>query len=103
MTMDPGAAGRHRARAAAGGVRGLDHHRSHLARRRDEADSPAGRYLLERQVSRGEFNSYGSRRGNHEVMMRGTFANIRIRNKMLENVEGSFTRYAPNGRDQGDL
>ena len=58
-------------------------------------DSPAGRYLLERQVSRGEFNSYGSRRGNHEVMMRGTFANIRIRNRMLDNVEGGFSRYAP--------
>jgi aconitate hydratase len=58
-------------------------------------DSPAGRYLLEHQVSRGEFNSYGSRRGNHEVMMRGTFANIRIRNRMLDNVEGGFTRYAP--------
>ena len=60
-------------------------------------DSPAGRYLLERQVSRGEFNSYGSRRGNHEVMMRGTFANIRIRNRMLDNVEGGFTKYAPTG------
>jgi aconitate hydratase len=58
-------------------------------------DSPAGRYLLEHGVSRGEFNSYGSRRGNHEVMMRGTFANIRIRNRMLDNVEGGFTRYAP--------
>ena len=60
-------------------------------------DSPAGRYLLEHQVSRGEFNSYGSRRGNHEVMMRGTFANIRIRNRMLDDVEGGFTRYAPTG------
>jgi aconitate hydratase len=60
-------------------------------------DSPAGRYLLDHQVSRGQFNSYGSRRGNHEVMMRGTFANIRIRNRMLENVEGGFTRYAPTG------
>ncbi|WP_155264520.1 aconitate hydratase AcnA [Sphingomonas segetis] len=60
-------------------------------------DSPAGRYLLERGVSRGQFNSYGSRRGNHEVMMRGTFANIRIRNRMLDNVEGGFTRYAPTG------
>lgn len=58
-------------------------------------DSPAGRYLLERDVPRGEFNSYGARRGNHEVMMRGTFANIRIRNRMLDNVEGGFTRYAP--------
>ena len=60
-------------------------------------ESPAGHYLLEHGVSRGEFNSYGSRRGNHEVMMRGTFANIRIRNRMLDNVEGGFTRYAPTG------
>jgi aconitate hydratase len=60
-------------------------------------DSPAGRYLLENGVSRAEFNSYGSRRGNHEVMMRGTFANIRIRNRMLNNVEGGFTRYVPTG------
>ncbi len=60
-------------------------------------DSPAGHYLLNRNVSRGQFNSYGSRRGNHEVMMRGTFANIRIRNKMLDDVEGGYTRYAPTG------
>jgi aconitate hydratase len=60
-------------------------------------DSPAGRYLLEKNVSRGQFNSYGSRRGNHEVMMRGTFANIRIRNRMLDEVEGGYTRYAPTG------
>jgi aconitate hydratase len=60
-------------------------------------DSPAGRYLLEHGVSRAEFNSYGARRGNHEVMMRGTFANIRIRNRMLDNVEGGFTRYCPTG------
>src|SRR5438309_7260451 len=58
-------------------------------------DSPAGRYLLEHGVSRAEFNSYGARRGNHEVMMRGTFANIRIRNRMLRDVEGGFTRYIP--------
>jgi aconitate hydratase len=60
-------------------------------------DSPAGRYLLEHGVSRAEFNSYGARRGNHEVMMRGTFANIRIRNRMLKDVEGGFTRYIPTG------
>ena len=60
-------------------------------------DSPAGRYLLEHGVSRAEFNSYGARRGNHEVMMRGTFANIRIRNRMLDNVEGGFTCYGPTG------
>lgn len=53
-----------------------------------KADSPAGRYLLEHGVERGDFNSYGSRRGNHEVMMRGTFANIRIRNEMVPGVEG---------------
>ncbi len=60
-------------------------------------DSPAGRYLVEHGVPRAEFNSYGARRGNHEVMMRGTFANIRIRNRMLDDVEGGFTRYAPTG------
>ncbi|MEO5773982.1 MAG: aconitate hydratase AcnA [Sphingomicrobium sp.] len=60
-------------------------------------ESPAGQYLTEHQVPRGEFNSYGARRGNHEVMMRGTFANIRIRNRMLDNVEGGMTRYAPTG------
>jgi aconitate hydratase len=62
-----------------------------------KADSPAGHYLLEHQVPRAEFNSYGARRGNHEVMMRGTFANIRIRNRMLKDVEGGFTLYAPTG------
>jgi aconitate hydratase len=60
-------------------------------------DSPAGSYLIGHQVPRAEFNSYGARRGNHEVMMRGTFANIRIRNKMLDGVEGGMTRYAPSG------
>ena len=53
--------------------------------------TPAGQYLTDRQVTPREFNSYGSRRGNHEVMMRGTFANIRIRNEMLEDVEGGYT------------
>ena len=59
--------------------------------------SPAGDYLLERQVTQANFNSYGARRGNHEVMMRGTFANIRIRNEMLKNVEGGMTRHLPSG------
>ena len=58
--------------------------------------APAGEYLQERQVPIREFNSYGSRRGNHEVMMRGTFANIRIKNEMLDNVEGGYTR-GPDG------
>ena len=58
--------------------------------------TPAGKYLVERQVPVREFNSYGSRRGNHEVMMRGTFANIRIRNEMLDGVEGGYTK-GPDG------
>ena len=58
--------------------------------------TPAGQYLLERQVSPREFNSYGSRRGNHEIMMRGTFANIRIKNEMLDGVEGGYTK-GPDG------
>jgi aconitate hydratase len=62
-----------------------------------KADSPAGTYLQEHQVARPDFNSYGARRGNHEVMMRGTFANIRIRNQMVPGVEGGMTRYIPTG------
>ncbi|WP_120502771.1 aconitate hydratase AcnA [Sulfitobacter mediterraneus] len=61
-----------------------------------KADTPAGQYLTERQVPVREFNSYGSRRGNHEVMMRGTFANIRIKNEMLDGVEGGYTK-GPDG------
>ncbi|MDN6299583.1 MAG: aconitate hydratase AcnA [Micrococcaceae bacterium] len=57
-----------------------------------KSDSPAGQYLLSHGVDRKDFNSYGSRRGNHEVMIRGTFANIRIRNQLLDNIEGGFTR-----------
>src|SRR3954467_4536626 len=60
-------------------------------------DSPAGRYLSEHQVARGDYNSYGARRGNHEVMMRGTFANIRIRNKMTPDIEGGVTKHYPSG------
>jgi aconitate hydratase len=56
-------------------------------------DSPAGRFLMENQVAKADFNSYGSRRGHHEVMMRGTFANIRIRNEMVPGVEGGVTSY----------
>ena len=60
--------------------------------------TPAGKYLIERQVSSRDFNSYGSRRGNHEIMMRGTFANIRIKNEILEGVEGGYTR-GPDGSE----
>jgi aconitate hydratase len=58
-------------------------------------DSPAGQYLVEHGVDPVDFNSYGSRRGNHEVMVRGTFANLRIRNRLVPGVEGGFTRYLP--------
>ena len=60
-------------------------------------DSPAARYLLEHGVEVSEFNSYGSRRGNHEVMMRGTFANVRLRNRLVPGVEGGYTRLLPGG------
>jgi aconitate hydratase len=60
-------------------------------------DSPAGRYLVERGFGRRDFNSYGSRRGNHEVMMRGTFANVRLRNRLAPGTEGGFTLHLPDG------
>jgi aconitate hydratase len=60
-----------------------------------KVDSPAGRYLIEQGVAAKDFNSYGSRRGNHEVMMRGTFANIRLRNELAPGTEGGWTRYIP--------
>ncbi len=62
-----------------------------------KADSPAGRYLIERGVAPKDFNSYGSRRGNHEVMMRGTFANVRLRNRLVPEIEGGFTLHLPDG------
>ncbi len=62
-----------------------------------KSDSPAGKYLLSKKIAFKDFNSYGSRRGNHEVMMRGTFANIRIKNEMVPGVEGGFTKYLPTG------
>ena len=61
------------------------------------AGSPGGEYLADRGVERKDWNSYGSRRGNHEVMMRGTFANIRIRNELVPGVEGGYTRHLPSG------
>ncbi|MFQ5425468.1 MAG: hypothetical protein ACE5EV_00120 [Gaiellales bacterium] len=62
-------------------------------------DHPAGRYLLERGVERPDFNSYGSRRGNHEVMIRGTFANVRLRNLLAPGSEGTVTRHLPSGEE----
>jgi aconitate hydratase len=68
-----------------------------------KADSPAGKYLAEHGIERADFNSYGSRRGNHEVMIRGTFANIRLKNLLLNGVEGGFTRnFLANG-DQATI
>jgi aconitate hydratase len=63
-------------------------------------DSPAGRYLIEHGVAPGDFNSYGSRRGNHNVMIRGTFANPRLRNKLVPGVDGGVTRHLPDGDQQ---
>ncbi len=62
-----------------------------------KADSPAGRYLVAHGVAPKDFNSYGSRRGNHEVMMRGTFANVRLRNLLVPEIEGGWTRHLPSG------
>ncbi len=62
-----------------------------------KVDSPAGEYLIEHGVAPKDFNSYGSRRGNHEVMMRGTFANVRLRNRLVPEVEGGYTRHIPSG------
>ncbi|MGA8046166.1 MAG: aconitate hydratase [Dermatophilaceae bacterium] len=68
-----------------------------------KSDSPAGRYLAEHAVERKDFNSYGSRRGNHEVMIRGTFANIRLKNLLLDGVEGGFTRDFTKGGEQSTI
>ena len=67
------------------------------------ADSPAGRYLIAKGVAPADFNSYGARRGNHEVMMRGTFANIRLRNQLAPGTEGGWTMLLPQGRGDDDL
>ncbi|NBY38802.1 MAG: aconitate hydratase AcnA [Actinobacteria bacterium] len=68
-----------------------------------KADSPAGKYLAEHGVERADFNSYGSRRGNHEVMIRGTFANIRLKNLLLNGVEGGFTKNFLNNGEQSTI
>lgn len=68
-----------------------------------KSDTPAGKYLIENGVERKDFNSYGSRRGNHEVMIRGTFANIRIKNELLDGVEGGFTRDFTQGGEQSTV
>jgi len=64
-----------------------------------KADSPAGQYLIAKGVQKADFNSYGARRGNHQVMMRGTFANTRLKNKLIPQKEGPFTRHLPDGKE----
>ena len=68
-----------------------------------KADSPAGKYLIEKGVKPADFNSYGARRGNHEVMMRGTFANVRLRNQMAPGTEGGWTLLSAGRRADDDL
>ncbi len=91
-------------RPRAGAARRLDHHRPHLAGRLDQGcRARPGKYLIEHGVPPKDFNSYGARRGNHEVMVRGTFANIRLRNRMVPEIEGGFTAPPAGGRADVDL
>ena len=97
MPARAGAGARHRRCARAGDARRLGDDRPHLPAGSIKKDSPAGRYLIEHGVEPADFNSYGSRRGNHEVMIRGTFANIRLRNQLAPGTEGGVTRHLPDG------
>ena len=84
--------------AVPGGAGRFDHHRSYFSGRQyREGFSPAGKYLISLGVKPGDFNSYGARRGNHEVMVRGTLANIRLRNQMAPGTEGGWTTHVPSG------
>ena len=97
MTKSSGAAHGH-PRARAGAARRQHHHRSHFARRLDRRRQP-GRKISDRARREArDFNSYGARRGNHEVMMRGTFANIRLRNQLAPGTEGGWTVTSPTAR-----
>ena len=84
----PGAGDRHLGRSGTAEARRLHHHRPHLPGRLDQGRRAGGQYLTEHGVERRDFNSYGSRRGNHEVMIRGTFANIRLRNQLAPGHRG---------------
>ena len=100
--QDADAGRRHRQRSDSGALPRLDHHRPHFAGRIDQGREPGRAYLTEHQVRPADFNQYGTRRGNHEVMMRGTFANIRIKNQMVKDaagnvVEGGYTIHEPSG------
>ena len=100
MAPRAGAARRHRAARACSPCSATAS-RPTTSRRpaRSSSDGPAGRYLQEHGVEPKDFNSYGSRRGNHEVMMRGTFANIRLRNQLAPGTEGGVTRHLPDGEE----
>ncbi len=93
----PSAMRRHPRGPGAGQAGRQRHHRPHLARGQHPPHSPAGRWLEQHGVVPADFNSYGSRRGNHEVMIRGTFANIRLRNQLAPGTEGGVTRHLPDG------
>ena len=93
----PGAGRRHRRCPRAGGARRLGDDRPHLAGRSIAPWSPAGRWLQAHGVGPLEFNSYGARRGQHEVLVRGTFGNIRLRNRLVEGTEGPYTSHLPDG------
>ena len=95
---------RHPRRARAGGARRQHHDRPHLAGRLDQEGQP-GRQVPDRARRRrqADFNSYGARRGNHEVMVRGTFANVRLRNQLAPGTEGGVTRHLPDGEQHVDL
>ena len=92
------AAVRHRRRARARGARRQRHHRSHFAGRIDSGRQPGGEVPDCKGVKPADFNSYGARRGNHEVMMRGTFANIRLRNQLAPGTEGGWTTLLPEAK-----
>ena len=104
MPKEPARAQRHRmARAAGASSATASPPTTSRPPARSRRTCPAGEYLLEHQVRPAEFNSYGARRGNHEVMMRGTFANIRIKNEMVPGVEGGITKHLPDGEGDADL
>ena len=87
----------HRRRPGARGAGRLGHHRSHLARGLDSEERPRGAVPREHGVEQVDWNTFGSRRGNHEVMMRGTFGNVRISNALVPGKEGNWTVHFPTG------
>jgi aconitate hydratase len=96
--VDPETSVQDLARHARAGAAGrFDHDRSHFAGRFDRQGQSGGPYLIEQGVQPKDFNSYGARRGNHEVMVRGTLANVRLRNQLAPGTEGGWTHHLPDG------